>query len=1125
MRFLLPFVALLFASTCLAEEFVPPGISISGQALKAGAFPIVAEKPLTVNIVSKIPERPSIGTLAFRLKPGADPAGVSLLLKSDSGSPPVELHLRARDLKLPSGKVWTDAYLEGPLANGRFFIRPNAFFYKEDRLKELAATWDSLPAASAHGAELSFIRSDFGFQTWLDGHLVDERPFAGQVTTCDIRLAAGAELQSVKLMANDMVRMPYLPLDMPRVLGPRLGQAEFGSMKTLSRDFAVAGLGRLASPSDDLVSYTWRRGALDALPEVCIFSVPLKPYAGAQIFCAAEDDPTKESAFTLRLTRYGNSRGEAMADTLVRIPPAGTPDTEQCKVRGTVMLGPPGARKSVPVWQIEVPLKSGLIQDLLTTDQKRGQNYVTPRYLDLEIMDPLAGVDENDEFPPTLGPTGRTYLPRGKQSGAHIFQMALRTSPVTLDVQANVPVKMFYASDAPQFAVTVKATDAGSFDFTWDFADLEGKIAATGQQALKFTKEQLETRVVIPVKVANGWYATRFRLRDSEAGGREWVDHRSSFVMLPPDTRKAGFESPYGAWWFHWAHGGEPNIERVGPMLQRAGLRHTILPKTLPETLTAPYGVSAWNVGWFRPKDPKAPFAERLVEHEAYIREQLRLYPSLDKILVWHESGAGGAPFPSEMWGETPAPVAETVEQNWQQRIEYVTALAKMVRAKFPQLKLQYGNDGSSLNLIAGLLRHKFPRELIDSFAVEDLGQTIIPEKAIPGGLQSAWYLRETARALGYGDVPTTACHEWMGRRDMVLGLGGQAEWYIRDLLHARAYGFQTSGVGTVHDAGNGYYHTLWGDGGLCKRWPAMDPKPAYAAVATFTRIIDGTKFERAVPTGTHSLYCTEFRRGNEWVYALWVPRGYRQVRVRFAGEAEMVRTDLYGREQTLRETDLDLVITTAAQYLVTKTRLASVVAGPAGFPEDQPPATWAEADALDSLMHWSIQPEKDKRLERVTGEYMPHRTQGRFELREVLDPEHGKCLELELKPVGDVWDVMHEYAVLKLANPVAMAGPYEHAGVWVKGNSGWGEVMWEMENAKGEKWLSQGVYMDWPGKIAINFDGWNFLRLPLRPEPTWRSQVKITGLVVTMPRKVLYLTEMEKVPELKVRLKGLTLF
>ena len=55
-----------------------------------------------------------------------------------------------------------------------------------------------------------------------------------------------------------------------------------------------------------------------------------------------------------------------------------------------------------------------------------------------------------------------------------------------------------------------------------------------------------------------------------------------------------------------------------------------------------------------------------------------------------------------------------------------------------------------------------------------------------------------------------------------------------------------------------------------------------------------------------------------------------------------------------------------------------------------------------------------------------------------------------------------------------------------------------------------------------INFDGWNSLRMKLPEGPNWRNQVKVTGLVVSMPRRALYVTEMVPVPGLKVQLRGL---
>jgi hypothetical protein len=60
-----------------------------------------------------------------------------------------------------------------------------------------------------------------------------------------------------------------------------------------------------------------------------------------------------------------------------------------------------------------VPLKNGLIQDLLREDERKRipPRLPTPRYLDLELLDPVAGVDENDAFPPTMKPANRSRHP------------------------------------------------------------------------------------------------------------------------------------------------------------------------------------------------------------------------------------------------------------------------------------------------------------------------------------------------------------------------------------------------------------------------------------------------------------------------------------------------------------------------------------------------------------------------------------------------------------------------------------------------------------------------------------------------------------------------------------------
>ncbi|MEG2076383.1 MAG: hypothetical protein RRY34_07755, partial [Victivallaceae bacterium] len=86
-----------------------------------------------------------------------------------------------------------------------------------------------------------------------------------------------------------------------------------------------------------------------------------------------------------------------------------------------------------------------------------------------------------------------------------------------------------------------------------------------------------------------------------------------------------------------------------------------------------------------------------------------------------------------------------------------------------------------------------------------------------------------------------------------------------------------------------------------------------------------------------------------------------------------------------------------------------------------------------------------------------------------------------------DISKYITEYTTLRFKNPVAVPGNPEAVGVWVKGNSNWGQIRFEIEDANGEvfKNLSTGRdwgcdIMDWPGNLSVNFDGWNYVAQPL---------------------------------------------
>jgi hypothetical protein len=346
----------------------------------------------------------------------------------------------------------------------------------------------------------------------------------------------------------------------------------------------------------------------------------------------------------------------------------------------------------------------------------------------------------------------------------------------------------------------------------------------------------------------------------------------------------------------------------------------------------------------------------------------------------------------------------------------------------------------------------------------------------------------------------------------------------------------------------------MWGSSGLCRRNPQFYPRPAYVALATLTRVLDQVAAPRQVPTGSDSVYALEFaRRDGRTAYALWTSRGQAEMTLAFAEPGQIELLDLYGRGGVREEQRLALTASTAPQYVLTSRRATAVTVGRRAYPDDVPPAELRVVVEMDDADAWQVEAGTDVRLERMEALSMPYRTRGNVALRGIEDAEQGRCLELELLPQGDLPEIVSEYAVVRLLTPLAVPGEPASLGMLVRGNSGWGRVMWEVEDARGNRFLSTSNYdgdvFDQPGTVSLNFDGWNFLRFPLTEKSScdrilvdalatqWVLNdnqglgsaklvypVKITGFAVDVPRQILALTEMKPVRQ-QIRIRNLSVF
>jgi hypothetical protein len=434
----------------------------------------------------------------------------------------------------------------------------------------------------------------------------------------------------------------------------------------------------------------------------------------------------------------------------------------------------------------------------------------------------------------------------------------------------------------------------------------------------------------------------------------------------------------------------------------------------------------------------------------------------------------------------------------------------------------------------------------VDAFGDEDLGQLLMPEMP-PMAFKSIYWFLRYARLYRY-DVPITACYEWRGRPTTpgCLTQREQAELYARDALHALAFRLPNISLGLLHDTGDAYYFSRWGGTGLCHRWPLLNPKPSYVALATLTRELDCAKFIRYLPSNSPSLYIAEFEQGGDTVYALWLPRGGREVTLTFDRDTKLVHTDMLGNptEAATANREAKLRVSSSPSYLRVASKIAKAAAGTTAC--EPAPEKRTVVDDLCDRSRWEVVAQPDAFLDKTHFDF-PRRL-GKFDIAVKEDESKGKALEVKLLPQPDVPAPCSRYLILKARDPKPIEGRPTAIGLWVKGNSSWGRINWEFEDAKGERFLSisadEGEWLvgDWKARTYINFDGWNYLqvRLPTRYEsgyngpegPDWKATggdgrvdfpIKLTRLVIELRDQVVHLTDMIPVPDPAIRLKDLS--
>ena len=876
------------------------------------------------------------------------PEAESLTLSIDGAAQTISLpaaRLNFKELKVP------------------YYFRPRPRRYTEAQQLERLPAWQALPGA--HAAEVLFeaLPEADGCRIYID------RRYAG-------RLASGAPLRALvfRLPAGGTARaaVALVPDADPRYLALDFGAAaQPGTWLTNattslpSGHQLVAGIPMVVSSparAGDIALVRQMKGSwalecdeylsrttFDGMPESQMLTVPQAFYDHAWVLFAADPDPARDPRMTLRLTRFAGvsvvGRGSAFAEGDLDLPRPGDPLPDNVQQVGEIRIPAAGGETALPLLLARVALPIGQMLELLAEEaQDAAAELKIGPYLDFEILGRRGDLTVQWD---------NRHKPAGTPSAAHVFGVTLERAPVELRLEAAQPGNIFHNDETPQLTAHLRAVRDGTYVLAWRILDIDDTCRRAASVTNLLAAGATATHI-LPLEMGEpGHY--RLGIELAVADGRQVLTHEAAFALLGDDTREAGYESPYGVWWFGGYHLTVKDIAIAGPLHAKAGLRRTVC-TLYSEAEMAPWKLTQASLRWRFKLDDLDDFPAASARVAAEIDGQRLRYPHCDNVMIFHESHANT--MPAELAGLTPVYDAAT-QLACQRKADLANLAGAFYRERHPDLKIIVGNSGGSARLMADLLRFGFDRNYCDYIGIETPGQSFMPESISEHNVMAAWASREVGRLHGH-EIPVTASYEFSYRLDRLLGARRQAEYYVRDILIGHAYGFDHISPAALDDAGASYGNTLWGSSGLLQRSPLLYPKPAYVAVATATRVLDKVAATRIIPTGSLTVYALEARRARavpDLAYAGWTARGEAQLDCLFDTDTEVDMVDLYGRavRRATVNRHLQWTVGTAPGYLISTVPVKALAISGRSFPQDAPPPGYTPANRMDRLDEWAL--------------------------------------------------------------------------------------------------------------------------------------------------------------------------
>jgi hypothetical protein len=870
------------------------------------------------------------------------------------------------------------------------------------------------------------------------------------------------------------------------------------------------------------------------------FSVPVRPWVRLWLVAAFDGEPNRVPVVTARFYR-------ALA---------GFPVDAAATVPGIVGKADAGRATPLPVklaggkagnlWLVPVELDAVRIASEFRDEE----------YLSLELT---KEVFPHRDYP---DPANYSWYPGGLPSGVRVFAMTLEEAPVRLLAGGARWGNTWVAPEKPAWRVDLQNLRPRKADarLRVTVVDPFGKTHALQRAVALAPNGSAREEFPLP---AGAFGLHQVRAEAELAGGGTFAQE-GTFVLLPPDTRKAtGAKSRWGVWNWFGGHLTNPNEDEVLAVNRAVGARYggSRDPKkraeygmaNAPQHLSSPppelriHGPAKWAL-----KEPHDP-----AEYQAFsdgigkkVAKKLEQDPDTPSFSVFTEAAVSPRltyGVPPEYLGEGEFQMTPEEQKRFKAFMLTLKAATEGIRKHAPKAKIALG--WCEPYFAAPFLKEKFPREMFDFIGVDAPQFERLPEMPIRElSPNRMWLLQQALKKHGYGKVPVIHTESYYpSSHPLALGFRKSADSVVRTAVLSLALGSTTfANCWTLQDCANFWGAQHYGCVGLVGRQPEANPKPALAAYATMTRLLDEVEYEGRTPTGSASAYCLRFAAGASKVHCLWTLRGPRPARLVFPRAAEALLVDENGNETKLPLKDLAAEVTlTPTPFWVVTPADAPIQKVELGEPSyaDAPSGPTKPLDPLDKP--WKLDPAGDAGY--AGNHWGAPRYAGPMRSEAVDAPgRRAKAWQVTLDPPPKERPLAAWYGAFSPPRPIPVPGRARALGLWVHGRSNWGRIAYEIEDARGERWQSIGTKDDWTcddphGWSYFNFDGWRYVEFPLpshepgdhyrSADTTWWNHsaegvvdlpVKLTRVFVEHRTHNIYVDELVEVPDRSVHFSDL---